>query len=68
MAVTTRPRPRPLPHTRLFYTTALVVTLFTCYSFLKHSIPAVSERKSRLATRALLAQDQEVQCLFAQGS
>ena len=66
MAVTTRPRPRPLPHARLFYTTALVVTLFSCYSVLKHAVPAVSEREARLAARALQAEDQEVHRLFVQ--
>lgn len=70
MAVTTRPnpRPRPLPHARTFYTTALVVTLFACYSLIKHSVPAVSERDARLAARALLAEDQECRLVNHAGS
>ena len=60
MAGTISARPRPLPHARTFYTTALVVTLFACYSIVKHTIPAVSERNARLTARALLSQDLEV--------
>lgn len=59
MAAPIRIRPHPVPHARVFYTTALIVTLFACYSIVKHSIPIVAERDARLAARALLAQDQE---------
>lgn len=58
-ATLARPRPRPVPHARAFYTTALIVTLFAWYSLVKNSIPVVAERNARVAARALLAQDQE---------
>ncbi|ETN38356.1 uncharacterized protein HMPREF1541_06391 [Cyphellophora europaea CBS 101466] len=66
MAGTISARPRPLPHARTFYTTALVVTLFACYSIVKHTIPAVSERNARLTARALLSQDLE--CRLVNGA
>jgi solute carrier family 24 (sodium/potassium/calcium exchanger), member 6 len=61
-----RPRPRPIAHARLFYTTALVLTVFACYSFVKNSTPAVQERNARLAVRAL--EHQDLECRLVHGT
>lgn len=60
------PRPRPIPHARLFYSTALVLTAFVGFGLIKSSIPAVQEHNARLTARALLAQDQE--CRLVHGA
>lgn len=64
MAFPHRPPPakmRPVRQQgRTFYLTALIVALFTCYSFLRDWSHADSQYSQRLALRSLEARDLEV--------